>query len=154
LNKPVNDGPSPASAPKILVADDNVVVLKTISFALKSAGYHPLTAATASEAMTLARNENPDLILLDLNFPPDAGNVGGSLQDGLLILEWLHHMGEVKNTPVIMISVTEPEKYKDRAQAAGVVACLHKPIDNRQLLAAVESALRLHPTAADPDFEV
>ena len=150
----MNTTPSPVGIPKILIADDNLVILKTISYALKSAGYQPLTAATTSEAITLARKEHPDLILLDLNFPPDAGNIGGSLQDGLLILEWLHRMGEAKETPVIIISVTEPEKYKERAEAAGVAACLQKPIDNRQLLVAIQSVLHPAPAAGRADFEV
>lgn len=126
---------------KILVVDDNLVVLKTISIFLKPRGYVVLTAATGSEALTLVRKEMPDLILLDLSFPSDASNISGPMVDGFLIIQWLRRMREAMDVPINIISVTEPEKYQDRARAAGVVACFHKPIDSNKLLEAIHEAL-------------
>jgi DNA-binding response OmpR family regulator len=87
------------------------------------------------------RKEKPDLILLDLAFPPDAANVGGPLQDGFFIIEWLRRAPETEKIPIIMISATDPEKFKDRALSAGVVASFHKPIDTDKLLAAIQATL-------------
>jgi len=55
---------------KILVVDDNEIVIKTISLKLQGAGYQVLTAMDGSTAVSTARKEAPDLILLDLSFPP------------------------------------------------------------------------------------
>ena len=57
---------------KILVVDDNPIALKVLSSALESKGYDVFTAVDGPEAFTIVRQEKPDLILLDIFFPPDA----------------------------------------------------------------------------------
>ena len=57
------------NAKTILVADDNQVILSTLSLVLKSKGYQVLTASDASQTISIARRERPDLILLDISFP-------------------------------------------------------------------------------------
>ncbi len=129
------------SAKKILVVDDNQVILKTTLQTLTANGYQVTTAVGGPEALSAMRKEKPDLILLDLTFPPDAANVGGPMQDGFFIIQWLRRTPETKDIPVIMISATDPEKFKDRALSSGVVASFHKPIDTAKLLAAIKAAL-------------
>ena len=136
--------PIPGSV-KILVVDDDQVFLRRVSLALKPKGYQVLTAATNPDAFTLVRKEKPDLILLDLSFQPDAANIAGSLLDGLYAFEWLHQLDEAKGIPIITISMTAPEVYQDRAKAAGVSLCLHKPVDNDQLLEAINTVLTQRP---------
>ena len=126
---------------KILVVDDNQVILKTALQTLSANGYQVTTAVGGPEALSSIRKDKPDLILLDLTFPPDAANVGGPLQDGFFIIQWLHRTPELKDIPVIMISATDPEKFKDRALSSGVVASFHKPIDTGKLLAAIRKTL-------------
>jgi len=128
-------------ARKILVVDDNQVILKSVLQKLTAKGYQVTTAADGPEALCLIRKNKPDLILLDLAFPPDAVNVGGPLQDGFFIIQWLRHAPETEKIPIIMISATDPETFKDRAQSAGVVASFHKPIDTEKLLAAIHATL-------------
>ena len=132
--------PNP-SAKKILVVDDNKVILKTVLQTLTAKGYQVVTAIGGPEALSAVRKEKPDLILLDLAFPPDAANVGGPLQDGFFIIEWLRRAPETEKIPIIMISATDPEKFKDRALSAGVVASFHKPIYTDKLLAAIQATL-------------
>jgi len=55
---------------KILVVDDNPVTLKALSLALEPKGYEVFTAVDGPEAFTIVRREKPDLILLDIFFPP------------------------------------------------------------------------------------
>ncbi len=129
------------SAKKILVVDDNQVILKTTLQTLSAHGYQVTTAVGGPEALSAVRKEKPDLILLDLTFPPDAANVGGPMQDGFFIIQWLRRTPETKAIPVIMISATDPEKFKDRALSSGVVASFHKPIDTGKLLAAIKATL-------------
>ena len=62
---------------KILVVDDNEVILKTLSLKLGSAGYSVVTAIDGSAAVACARREKPDLILLDISFPPDVAHSDG-----------------------------------------------------------------------------
>jgi len=126
---------------RILVVDDNEVVVKALSIKLKSAGYDALQATDGSGAVSAARTEKPDLIILDINFPPDVGHGGGVPWDGFLIIEWLHRIDEAKKTPIIVITGGEPAKYKDRSLQAGAVAFFQKPINNEELLATIEKAL-------------
>ena len=136
------------SRKKILVVDDNPVILKTLSMKLTAAGYDVLTAVDGGEAVSLARHERPDLILLDISFPPDVANGGGVPWDGFLIISWLRRLEEAKNIPVIIITGGEPEKYKGRALAAGAANFFHKPIEHEGLLAAIHQTLGDQITAA------
>jgi len=132
---------SAAPARKILVVDDNQLILKTLSLKLKSEGYQVLTADDGSRAISIARSEKPDLILLDILFPPDVSHGGGVPWDGFLIMQWLRRGDDGRNVPVIIISGADPAKYKARSLAEGAVAFLQKPINNDELLAAIRKTL-------------
>jgi CheY-like chemotaxis protein len=123
---------------KILVVDDNEVILKTISLKLQAAGYHVVTALDGAEAVAAVRKDAPNLILLDISFPKD---VGGVEWDGFRIMAWLHRLEAVKKTPVIIITGGEDTKNKERAVAAGAVAYFHKPIDHEDLLKVIRATL-------------
>jgi len=126
---------------KILVVDDDQIILKTLSIVLISNGYQVFTASDGPGAATIVAQERPDLILLDLLFPPDAANVGGALQDGFFIIEWLRRMGEAKDIPIIIISGDKSAKDKKNALAAGAVGFFSKPIDRIALLATIRATL-------------
>ena len=128
----------PAAAQKILVVDDNEIILKTISLKLQGAGYQVITALDGSEAVAAARRDKLDLVLLDISFPPD---VGGVEWDGFRIMEWFRRMEAVKKTPVIIITGGEDASNRDRAVAGGAVAFFHKPIDHEDLLKVIRATL-------------
>ena len=92
-------------------------------------------------AINIVSRNRPDLIILDINFPPDAANVGGALQDGFFIVEWLRRMGEAEDIPIILISGDKSAKYKKRASAAGVVGFFPKPIDHIALVDTIRATL-------------
>jgi len=124
----------------ILVVDDNPVVLKAFDLKLKSIGFKVITATDGSSAVSMARQEKPNIIVLDINFPPDVGSTG--LQwDGFSIMEWMRRFKEVADIPVIIITSSDPEKYKERAMAAGAVGFFQKPIDHEEFLATVQRVL-------------
>jgi CheY-like chemotaxis protein len=125
---------------KILVVDDNLVIRKVVEKKLKSSGYQVMLAMDASEAISAIKKEIPDLILLDLIFPPDPMDVGMHW-DGFAIIRWLHNMSEAGNVPVVIISGTDPAKYRDRCLAAGATAYLHKPLNMEELVVIVQRAL-------------
>ena len=60
---------------KILVVDDDLVVLKAFTIKLKASNYDVLTASDGSTAVNLVRTQKPDAILLDIYFPDDFGSV-------------------------------------------------------------------------------
>jgi CheY-like chemotaxis protein len=125
-------------AKKILVVDDNEIVIKTITLKLQGAGYQVIAAMDGSEAVALARKENPDLILLDISFPTD---VGGVPWDGFRIMEWFHRLDAARKIPVIVITGSEEPKAKERATAAGAVAFFQKPLEHDYLLKVVRATL-------------
>lgn len=137
----MNVEPIPFSSRKILVVDDNLVIQRTVAMALNKAGYKVIIAGDISEALSTARREKPDLILLDISFPLDPANVGGPSQDGLFVIQWLQRTPETKVVPIIIISGTDPAKYKDQISTAGIVACFRKPLNHDELLATIKSAL-------------
>lgn len=126
---------------KILIVDDSAIILRALSMKLKSSGYDVLTAADGSEAVAAARQQKPDLILLDLSFPPDVGHGGGVPWDGFLIMDWMRRFEEAKKIPVIVITGGDPAKYKERALASGAVSYFQKPVDNDKLLAMIRQTL-------------
>ena len=140
--------PAAGTRQKILVVDDSPIIVKTLSFKLKSNGYDVLTAADGSEAVATARREKPDLILLDLSFPPDVAFGGGVPWDGFLIIDWVRRMDEGRHIPIIVITGGDPEKNDQRALAAGAVKVFHKPIDHAALLVAIRDTLG--PGSAPP----
>ena len=134
----MNNNPIAATAKKILVVDDNEIVIKTITLKLQGAGYQVITVMDGSEAVALARKENPDLILLDVSFPPD---VGGVPWDGFRIMEWFHRLDTAKKIPVIIITGSEDPRSKERATSEGAVAFFQKPIEHDYLLKVVRATL-------------
>jgi two-component system sensor histidine kinase ChiS len=134
----MNPGTSAAPKKKILVVDDNEVVLKTVSLKLQGCGYQIITALDGTEAVASARKDPPDLILLDISFPPD---VDGVPWDGFRIMEWFHRLDPTKKVPVIVITGLEDIKNKERATSSGAVAFFHKPINHDDLLKVVRATL-------------
>jgi CheY-like chemotaxis protein len=122
----------------ILVVDDNEIVIKTISLKLQGAGYRVISAMDGSEAVAAARRENPDLILLDISFPPE---VTGVPWDGFRIMEWFHRLDTAKKIPIIIITGSEDPKTKERATQSGAVAFFQKPIEHDYLLKVVRATL-------------
>lgn len=130
--------PTQTKKQKILVVDDNEIILKTISLRLQGAGYDVVTALDGSEAVSAARKESPDLVLLDISFPAD---VGGVEWDGFRIMEWFRRMENVKKTPVIVITGGEDARNKERAITGGAVAFFNKPVDHDDLLKVIRATL-------------
>lgn len=131
----MNTGPTPK---KILVVDDNEIVIRTLSLKLQGAGYQVLTAMDGSTAVAATRKDLPDLILLDLNFPPE---VAGVPWDGFRIMEWLHRLDSARKIPVIVISGSENPADRQRATQIGALAYFPKPIEHEQLLKVIRAIL-------------
>ena len=131
------DSPA-APKKKILVVDDNEIVVKTLSLKLQGAGYQVISALDGAEAVAAARLEVPDLILLDIFFPPD---VGGVPWDGFRIMEWFQRLDMSKKIPNIINTGTEDPKARERATSSGAIAYFQKPLEHDYLLKVVRATL-------------
>ena len=153
-----NDGSEAPKHKKLLIIDDDAVVLKTTSTKLEAAGYSVVTATDGSSAIHAVRKEKPDLILLDLSFPPDVAHGGGVPWDGFIIMSWLRRFQDIKKVPVIVITGAEPARNKDRSLANGAIGYFQKPIDHSGLLSAIKDAMKDEPVVQEPelvaDFQV
>lgn len=137
--------------PRILIADDNIVILKALSIKLKSKGYEVRTAMDGSTAVSCVRREKPDLIILDISFPPDVAHGGGISWDGFTILDWLRRLDEARETPVIFITSGEGAKFRERAMSMGAVAFFEKPIDDDELVHIVQDTVGEPPSKGGHD---
>ncbi len=126
------------SKKRILLVDDDPVILKALSIKLKTQGYDVLTASDGSTAVTTVRTMKPDLIVLDISFPPDFGNVDW---DGFRVMEWLRRLDEVTKTPIIIVTGGDPAKYEARSIQLGAAAFFHKPIDHDQFFETIRQLL-------------
>lgn len=127
-----------AKPKKILVVDDNEIVIKTISLKLQGAGYQVLTAMDGTTAVTVARQEMPDLILLDLTFAPE---IDGVPWDGFRIMEWFHRLDGIRRIPIIVITGSEDPATRQRATSMGAVAFFQKPLEHDYLVKVIRATL-------------
>jgi DNA-binding response OmpR family regulator len=126
---------------KILIIEDETLQLTITAKRLKAAGYEIAAARDGTSAISEARKEHPDLILLDLGLP--AG-------DGFLVLQRLQMILQTAMIPVIVLSARTPEGNKEAVLKGGAVAYLQKPVDTEVLLKAVADALGLPAPDSPP----
>jgi DNA-binding response OmpR family regulator len=92
----------------------------------------------------------PDLILLDLNFPPDVANGGGLAWDGFLILRWLRRTREAVDVPVIAVTGGDLDLYREHCKEAGILDLLPKPVDHELLVTRIRAVLKQGETETKP----
>jgi DNA-binding response OmpR family regulator len=120
------------SGHKVLIVDDDTDVLKGLSIRLKANGYSPVFAADGIAAVSVARNEVPEVIILDIGLP------GG---DGFTVMERLGSILPISQVPIIILTARDVSGNEARARAAGAYAFLQKPVDNDVLLETIREAL-------------
>ena len=113
---------------KILVVDDDRLVLATLAHGLSQAGYEVIDADNGDDAILLAREHRPDLALLDIRMEGKSGfDVAAYLRD------WCQ-------MPFMFLSAFSDDDTLRQVKALGAVAYLVKPLDIRQIVPAVEAA--------------
>jgi DNA-binding response OmpR family regulator len=117
---------------KILIVDDNEDLAKGLKIFLRAHNYATVVAGDAVSAISQAKNEKPDVIILDLGLP--AG-------DGYLVMERLSNIDELAGIPVIVLSARDLQVHKEKSLNAGAKAFFQKPADNKVLLATIEKVL-------------
>lgn len=125
---------------KILVVDDDPVIVKTLTLTLNARGYDVLSAMDAADAIGKMRDAKPDMLLVDVSLPADCASGGVVPWNGFQVTQWLQRMSTGK-IPTIIISGADKPEYKQKAAAVGADAFMAKPIDNALLLGSITSAL-------------
>ena len=114
---------------KILVVDDDRLVLATLSHGLLQAGYEVIDADNGDDAMLLAREHKPDLALLDIRMEGKSG------------FDVAAYLREHCQVPFMFLSAFSDDETVKQVKELGAVAYLVKPLDIRQIVPAVEAAL-------------
>ncbi|UCG24735.1 MAG: response regulator transcription factor [Chloroflexota bacterium] len=117
-------------AKHILVVDDDALLRRSLGLQLEQAGYRASTAATAEDALALARRDRPDLILLDIGLP------------GMDGLDALRHFQQEMDVPVIFVSARRRELDTILGLELGADDYITKPFSPDVLLAHVKAVLR------------
>lgn len=142
------------SPKKILIVDDDAMFVRALSLLLQAKGYQVLAAEDGASTISVVRREKPDLILLDLNFPPDVAHGGAVNWNGFRIMDWFRRMDEAKGVPIIIVTAGIPAKDQDRCRAPEVAGFFIKPVDNGELLNTIRKALEARSQKEPPAREL
>jgi len=115
---------------KILIVEDDLTLLETLEYNLAAEGYHIITAADGLTALEMAREEQPDVILLDLMLPR---------LDGFEVCRILRRE---MNVPILMLTARVDEVDRVVGLEVGADDYLTKPFSMRELIARVKALLR------------
>ena len=124
--------------PKILVVEDEPNQVELIEFNLNSEGYEVVVARDGEEALNLAEEENPDLILLDWMLPKVSG---------IEVCRQLRRSKMTREIPIVMLTARSEESDKIRGLDIGADDYITKPYSIKELLARVRTAMR-RPSAS------
>jgi CheY-like chemotaxis protein len=149
---PPSRGQAPASAEscttqdltertKILIVDDDAVLLKALTLKLESRGYAVATAVDGADALRALRDEKPALVLLDIVFPPDVSHGGGVPWDGFLLMRWLRGIENLGKVPIVFITGDDTRDYRERALACGAAGLFYKSLEPEVLISIIEGVL-------------
>ena len=117
---------------KILIVEDNAANMTLAKFLLQSAGYTVLSATDAETGLTLARTEQPDLVLMDIQLPG---------MDGLTATALLKGDQATRAIPVIALTALAMKGDEQRIRAAGCDGYIAKPLAYREFLATISAHL-------------
>jgi len=117
---------------KILVVEDNAANMELAVFLLESAGHSVLSATDAEAGLTLARDEQPNLILMDIQLPG---------MDGLQATAKLKRDDSTRSIPVVALTALAMKGDEERIRAAGCDGYIAKPIRYQEFLKAVAAQL-------------
>ena len=113
---------------KILYVEDNPDNIYMLSRRLKKKGFEIIIAGDGQEGIDMAKEEKPDLILMDLSLPT---------MDGWTATEKIKGMDEIKEIPIIALSAHAMPEHRDRALKAGCSDYDTKPVDIKRLLGKI-----------------
>ncbi len=125
---------------RVLIAEDDREIVKVVRAYLERAGFNVLTAYDGREALLMARQERPDLVILDLMLPE---------MDGLDVCR---HLRRESDIPIIMLTARVEEADKLVGLELGADDYITKPFSPRELVARVRAVLRRAERPSEPEI--
>lgn len=125
----MNSNSTTSPRPRLLVADDDRIVLLTIADGLRQMGFDVLTAQDGAAALRICLEESPDLALLDIRMPRLSG------------IDLARRLTDESTVPFIFLTAYDDRSLIDEAIAAGAFGYLVKPIDVARIVPSVQAAL-------------
>jgi two-component system cell cycle response regulator DivK len=117
---------------KVLIVEDNAANMQLATFLLQSAGHEVISATDAEAGLTLAREDQPDLILMDIQLPG---------MDGLAATTLLKAADATRTIPVIALTALAMKGDEERIRAAGCDGYIAKPLAYRDFLTTISAQL-------------
>lgn len=122
-----------ASPKTILVVEDDALSMRLFRDVLRAHGYNVLESSSGTEALGLARQHRPHLILMDIQLPDVSG---------LEVVRWIKEDERLNAIPIVAVTASAMKGDKTRMLGGGCDAYLAKPVPLPQLIAIVERYLR------------
>jgi two-component system, chemotaxis family, chemotaxis protein CheY len=125
---------------KILIVDDDKLIVSALSIRLRAEGHEIRSAYDGTTAVEEAKFAHPDLIIMDINLP---------FSSGLKAVRQIREGTSMKETPVIFLTASKVPALRKEAEAMGAAGFLEKPYEAEKVLALVRTALaaRIVPTS-------
>ncbi len=124
------------NARTILCVDDSEGHLKLLELALGAHRYRVESARNGHEALTMLQSLTPDLMIVDVEMP---------FMDGFELARRVRRLRRFGRMPILVMTGAERDDLRDRAEAAGVDALVHKPVQGKNLPRLVSDLLRRRP---------
>src|SRR5438046_836230 len=118
---------------RVLIVEDNELNMKLFNDLLEAHGYYTLQTKDGVEALRMARQHMPDLILMDIQLPEVSG---------IEVTKWLKEDDELKSIPVIAVTAFAMKGDEEKIREGGCEAYISKPISVLSFLQVVDSFLK------------
>ncbi len=125
---------------KVVICEDDPVILKLLHLALRESGHELLTASDGMAGLALIERERPDAVITDVMMPR---------MNGLELLDAIRARSELAEIPILFLSASPRPARRDEGRRHGATAYLTKPFRTAELRAAL--ARMLEPAAPAPD---
>ena len=119
-------------AKTVLIVEDNELNMKLFNDLLEASGYDTLQTRSGLEALDIARRNNPDLILMDIQLPEVSG---------LEVTKWIKEDDELKTIPVIAVTAFAMKGDEERIRQGGCEDYLSKPISVTKFIETIKHYL-------------
>jgi len=118
---------------KILIVDDEPDIVETLKFLIESEGFESITAVDGEEALRKAKEENPDVMILDVMLPKI---------NGYKVCRLLKFDSKYKHIPILMVTARSQEEDKVIGEETGADEYITKPFDINELLQKIHLYLK------------
>jgi two-component system alkaline phosphatase synthesis response regulator PhoP len=123
---------------KVLVVDDEIHIVQVVAIKLRNNGFEVTTAENGAQALDMAKEYQPDLVITDFQMPQ---------MTGLELIEHLRQHSDTSEIPVIMLTARGFAIDDSRRDELNIAMCLSKPFSPREVLDCVKNVLGISVSA-------